>query len=161
MLIDLANQLSQSSLTGWIQATYWLWPVLEILHFVGLSLLFGGLLVVDLRMLGWFRGIDQDQTHRLLVLVILGFVINLVTGLLFFFGDPTRYAVNIAFQIKMGLVLLAGVNAALFHFRVLPMTRSVSAASASRWPQVCALVSLASWTGVLLFGRLIPYLGTG
>ena len=151
----LVEFITASGLSDWVQATYWLWPVLEILHFVGLSLLFGGLLIVDLRLLGRFPGLDPVQTRRLLRLVLLGFAINLVTGILFLFGDPGRYAINIAFRIKMGLVLLAGLNALLFHYWVLPRGEQ------SRWPAASALVSLLAWTGVLLFGRLIPYIGTG
>lgn len=156
MIQQLVNAITDSAFSGWLQATYWLWPVLEILHFVGLSLLFGGLLIVDLRLLGCFAGVSPAQTRRLLVLVLLGFGINLVTGILFIFGDPGRYAINIAFQIKMGLILLAGLNAAVFHYWVLPRS-----GEGGPWPAVSALASLLAWTSVLLLGRLIPYIGTG
>jgi len=150
-----------SSLNQVIQDAYWLWPVLEIVHFVGLSLLFGGLLIVDLRMLGFFRCIDQTKTRRLLPAVMVGFALNAVTGVLFFFGDPGRYAANIGFRIKMGLILIAGVNAVLYHWKVVPLARPVSAAVVSPWPKLSATISLMTWAGVLWFGRLIPYIGSG
>jgi len=152
----IAQIASDSSLNLWIAETYWLWPILEILHFIGLSLLFGGLLMVDLRMLGFFVNMAQEKVYQLLPLVIFGFVLNLITGVLFFFGDPGRYSINIAFKIKMTLVLLAGINALVYHYVIQPST-----GSSAQWQKLSALVSLSAWTGALLFGRLIPYIGTG
>ena len=105
MWSSLANFADGSPVNLWIQDTYWLWPVMEIIHFLGLALLFGGLLVVDLRMAGHLRGVTPVSTHQLLPLVLLGFALNLITGILFFFGDPGRYSINIGFQLKMVLIL--------------------------------------------------------
>jgi hypothetical protein len=157
-----AQSIVGGSLNSWIQETYWLWPVMEISHFIGLSLLLGGLLVIDLRMAGLFRSFDPAATHRLLPLVLIGFSINLLTGILFFYGDPMRYSVNIGFQIKMGLVLLAGLNAAVYYWKVSPIMQGWDATTSS--PPLAKFVAYASltlWTGVLLCGRLIPYVGTG
>lgn len=157
-----AESIVGGSLNSFIQGTYWLWPVLEISHFIGLSLLLGGLLVIDLRLAGHFRAFDPVVVHRLLPFVLLGFGINLITGILFFYGDPTRYSVNIGFQIKMGLVLVAGLNAALYYWKVSPQLHGWDANTLS--PPIAKFVaytSLAVWTGVLLCGRLIPYVGTG
>ena len=157
-----AQSIVGGSLNSWIQETYWLWPVMEISHFIGLSLLLGGLLVIDLRMAGHFRSFDPAAAHRLLPLVLIGFGINLLTGILFFYGDPMRYSENIGFQIKMGLVLLAGLNAALYYWKVSAIMHDWDATTSS--PPIAKFVAYASltlWTGVLLCGRLIPYVGTG
>jgi hypothetical protein len=157
-----AEAIIDSALTQWIQATYWLWPVMEITHFIGLTLLLGGLIVIDLRMAGFFRSIDPAATHKLLPAVILGFSLNLITGILFFYGDPMRYSINIGFQLKMLLVLLAGINAAMYHWKVDPILQTMDRNAASPpIAKVVAYTSLLSWTGVLLLGRLIPYVGTG
>ncbi|MEX0962710.1 MAG: hypothetical protein WDZ52_01530 [Pseudohongiellaceae bacterium] len=157
-----AESIVGGSLNSLIQGTYWLWPVLEISHFIGLSLLLGGLLVIDLRMAGHFRAFDPAAAHKLLPFVLLGFGINLVTGILFFYGDPMRYAINIGFQIKMGLVVVAGLNAALYYFRVSPMMHGWDETTVSPpIAKVVAYTSLAVWAAVLLCGRLIPYVGTG
>ena len=118
MIETLTNEIMASQLSQWIQATYWLWPVLEITHFFGLTLLMGGLIIVDLRMIGFFPTISLQEVKKLLPFVIFGFLLNLITGVLFIFGDPSRYAINIGFQIKLILILLAGCNAAIYHFRV-------------------------------------------
>ncbi len=74
MFEKLAELIVDSPLNQWIQAKYWLWPILEITHFLGLTLLLGGLIIIDLRMIGFFRNIDHKTTHRLIPLVALGFI---------------------------------------------------------------------------------------
>ena len=163
MIETLTNEIMASQLSQWIQATYWLWPVLEIIHFFGLTLLMGGLIIVDLRMIGFFSTISLQGVKKLLPFVIFGFLLNLITGILFVYGDPSRYAINIGFQIKLILILLAGCNAAIYHFRVEGYALDLSSSSV-RPPLTIKLVGLTSlslWTGVLLLGRLIPYVGTG
>ncbi|NQV68404.1 MAG: hypothetical protein HQ498_00125 [Pseudohongiella sp.] len=162
MLESFALSIVDGPLNQWIQTTYWLWPVLEIIHFMGLSLLLGGLIVIDLRMAGHFKALNPAATHKLLPLVLIGFGINLVTGVLFFYGDPMRYAVNIGFQIKMVLVFFAGLNALLYYWKINPVMHTWDANTVS--PPIAKFVAYASlltWTGVLLCGRLIPYVGTG
>ena len=163
MIETLTNEIMASQLSQWIQATYWLWPVLEIIHFFGLTLLMGGLIIVDLRMIGFFPTINLQGVKKLLPFVIFGFLLNLITGILFVYGDPSRYAINIGFQIKLILILLAGCNAAIYHFRVESYVLDLG--SSSRRPpltiKLVGLTSLGLWTAVLLLGRLIPYVGTG
>jgi hypothetical protein len=162
MLESFAYSIVDSSLTEWIQLTYWLWPVMEIIHFIGLSLLLGGLIVVDLRMAGHFRALNPAATHKLLPLVLVGFGLNFTTGVLFFYGDPLRYSVNIGFQIKMVLVTLAGLNVLLYYWKIKPVMATWDPhADSPPIAKFVAYVSLSIWTGVLLCGRLIPYVGTG
>lgn len=151
-----------SALNQWVSQAYWLWPVLEISHFIGLALLLGGLLVIDLRMAGHFRGFDLHATHQLVPLVVAGFGVNLVTGVLFFFGDPQRYSINIGFQLKMLLVMLAGLNAGLYYWKLHRLIPGLRPDAPPTLPaRLVAYTSLALWFAVLLCGRLIPYVGSG
>ena len=163
MIETITKEIMASQLSQWIQATFWLWPVLEIIHFFGLTLLMGGLIIVDLRMIGFFPTISLKGVKKLLPFVIFGFLLNLITGIFFVYGDPSRYAINIGFQIKLILILLAGCNAAIYHFRVESYVLD-SGSSLRRPPftiKLVGLTSLSLWTAVLLLGRLIPYVGTG
>lgn len=145
-----------------INANTWFWPSLEIFHFFGLCLLLGGLIIIDLRMAGFIRSLSFSAVHKLLPLVLIGFAMNLVTGILFWFGDPVRYAVNIAFQIKMVLIVLAGLNALVYQFKIEPIMHTWKETDPTPFlAKSVAYTSLAVWTGVLLLGRLIPYIGTG
>src|SRR5690606_9919347 len=109
-----------NSVLDWMQTTWinhlalnyaWTWPILETLHFIGMSLLIGSIFVMDLRLLGVQRVIPSVTVHQLLPMAFLGFGINLLTGIVFVFGDPYRYTYNPSFQAKMVLILLAGLNA--------------------------------------------------
>jgi hypothetical protein len=141
----------------------WTWVICETLHFMGMSLLFGSILVMDLRLIGVQHSlISSLSIHRMLPVAFLGFGINLATGIVFIFGLPQRYAINISFQIKMVLVLLAGLNSLLYWIKVAPVL--AAARPHADTPPLAKAVGAASillWTGVLCFGRLIPYLGTG
>ena len=141
----------------------WSWVICETLHFTGMCLLFGPILIMDFRLLGFDRlTVPAAAVHSLIPLTMTGFAINLITGILFCFGMPYRYSMNIGFQIKMVLVVIAGINAIWFWARA---SRVLEAAGPNGDPplhlKIVGLSSLLLWIGVLCFGRLIPYLGTG
>jgi hypothetical protein len=162
MTQSLVQAIEGGAINTWVLSTYWLWPLLEIIHFIGLSLLLGSMLVVDLRLAGFLRQIDIESTHRLLPWAVIGFVMYLVPGLLVFFGDPGRYSINIGFQIKMVLVLVAGLNVLLFAWKINPQIGNWDPhGDTPPLAKSVAWASLAAWTGILLLGRLIPYIGTG
>jgi uncharacterized membrane protein len=137
----------------------WGWPASETVHFIGLCLLFGVVLVVDLRMLGFMRGIPFSTLHRLLPWGVLGFGINVLTGILFFIGAPPDFYVNnSAFIWKLALILVAGVNA--LYFTVFEQAWTVGAGDT---PPMAAKVAAASgilvWTGVIFCGQMLPFFG--
>ncbi|PYQ78297.1 MAG: hypothetical protein DMG01_11915, partial [Acidobacteria bacterium] len=92
-----------STRLGWAVAggVPWIWPLCETLHFMGLALLMGVVSVFDLRMLGMAKGLPLGPLQRLMPWAILGFVINLTTGFMFFAGDPFQYIHNVAFGMKL------------------------------------------------------------
>ena len=137
----------------------WGWPASETVHFIGLSLLFGVVLLVDLRMLGFMKSIPYSALHRLLPWGVLGFGINVVTGILFFIGAPPDFYVNNpVFIWKLALILVAGANA--LYFTVFDQAWAVGAGDT---PSVAAKVAAASgillWTGVIFCGQMLPFFG--
>jgi uncharacterized membrane protein len=137
----------------------WGWPASETVHFIGLSLLFGVVLLVDLRMLGFMKGIPYSTLHRLLPWGVLGFGVNVVTGILFFIGAPPDFYVNNpVFIWKLALILVAGANA--LYFTVFEHAWTVGAGDS---PPVAAKVAAASgillWTGVIFCGQMLPFFG--
>jgi hypothetical protein len=127
-----------------------------IIHFTGLALLMGAMLVIDITLLGFARMIPPGAALTLLPVAIVGFLLNLLTGIMFFCFDPDRFGLNPAFQVKMLLVLAAGLNALWF---MLAEHRSVSQAPAgARLPlmvRTSAALSLLLWFGVIVAGRMI------
>lgn len=144
--------------TGLYDIAYsaWGWPVAEIVHFTGLCLLFGSVGYFDLRLLGLFRGISLAAMHRLVPFGVLGFILCVASGTVFVSTAPDQYLYNPAFQVKMALLALAGVNMVAFYLFAAQRLRGVGPGDAVPWQgQVFALVSLASWTGVIAAGRVI------
>ena len=66
----------------------WVWPTLEMIHYVGMAFLFGVSTVFLFRMLGIMKGISFPALHRLLPMAIIGFVLNIITGMIFFAASP-------------------------------------------------------------------------
>ena len=136
----------------------WMWPTCETLHFVGLSLLLGVVLAVDLRMLGFMKSVPFSTLHRLLPWGILGFGINTLTGMLFFVGAPEQYTTNAAFQWKIVLILLAAANG--LYFTVLDETWVLGANDeAPMLAKVMAGSAMALWVAVMFCGSMLPFLG--
>ena len=138
----------------------WVWPICEVFHFVGLCLLFGVMLLVNLRMAGFITGVPLADVNRLLPWAMAGLGINIVTGMLFFLAAPEQYTQNSAFTWKMGLVLLGGLSLlypTMFDEEPDSAFDILHAAMTRRLIGVC---SLAIWIAVIFFGRFLPYLGT-
>ena len=134
------------------------WPMLETLHFIGLSLLFGVVLAGNLRILGFMKNAPFVDVHRLLPWGVWGFVINSVTGMMFFAGASGQYIENVAFHFKVIFMLLAGANVLY-----LTLFDEVWALGPGDNAPVSAKLVAASqvflWLGVIYFGRMLPYLG--
>jgi hypothetical protein len=154
---DILHWIRDTSLGVTVRQSRWMFATGETLHFFGLSLLVGGILIVDLRLLGFLRRISMRSALSFLPFVIIGFVINLLTGILFFAADPMMYWPNPAFKLKMLLILLAGINALLFtlfkHKEALALGADDQATT---FMKVSAGLSLSFWLVVLLLGRLLP-----
>ena len=138
----------------------WVWPTCETLHFIGLSLLLGVVGLLDLRLMGFIKRVPVSALRPLLPYGIAGFVINLITGLLFFIGAPDQYIFNIAFYWKLLFLVVAGANALFFETtqgrRISEIEASGAVPTAFR---VAGAVSLFSWFMVLYWGRMLPFVG--
>ena len=138
----------------------WVWPICEVFHFVGLCLLFGVTLLVNLRLAGFISGFPLADLNRLLPWAVAGLGINIVTGMLFFLAVPEQYTQNSTFTWKMGLVLLGGLSLlypTMFDEEPDSAFDILHAAMTRRLIGVCSLVI---WIAVIFFGRFLPYLGT-
>ena len=137
----------------------WLYPIVEIAHISGFVVLVGSIVVLDLRLLGLNRSLSaRGLARHVLPWSVGAFFVIVPTGLLMFMAHAQDFVGNRAFQIKLSLIMLAGINAAAFHtgaFR-----------TAEQWdrdakppPRVKfhAAASLAIWAGVLACGRLLAY----
>jgi hypothetical protein len=135
----------------------WAWPAAETLHFIGMALLFGVSLLLLMRMLGGVKSIPFSGIHRLLPLGVLGFAINVLTGMLFFAASPGLYLEKSSFHIKMLSILLA--SAPLLYFTLFDDPwQTESNASASATSKIAAICIFGLLVVVVIYGRYLPFL---
>ena len=151
--------LNNSALTNWLNHQIWGFPLAEIFHILMTSSFFGGIVMLDLRLLGIHRFLSSNQLmkHVLPVLwwLFLGVIIS--GGILFLFM-PLEYPWNPPFLIKMVLIPVGGLNALFMHVVLL---RNQHIWDSHGYPplsvKISALLSLLIWAGCLACGRLIAY----
>jgi hypothetical protein len=156
----LIDRLYESGFATAIRESDNLFPVLQTFHIVGTILLAGAIAVVDLTLLRvLFRETAPDAvTRSLLPITWLGFGVMLISGSLLFAAQSARIYTNTFMQLKLCLLVIALLNVGLFHattFRHASRWNKASEAPASA--RAFAVVSLVSWTAVIVTGRFIAY----
>lgn len=147
-----------TGLSRFVLDHFWGWPIAESLHFLGLSLLIGTVGLFDLRLLGMTKSIAPAALHRLIPWGIGGYVLNLCTGIYFFFGYPEQYAYNRAFHFKLAFMAVAGLNLLFFYGMAFRGVKTVGPGADTAWQaKVMAGISLAMWLGIIIAGRLITF----
>jgi hypothetical protein len=158
LLNALEPVLRTSALGAWVRHSQWAWPVLESLHFIGMSVLIGTVGLFDLRLLGFARGVPYAAMHRLIPVGIAGFALNALTGLCFLSGTPDQYLFNLAFRVKVSCMLIAGLNVMFFYTRVFKRLEALGPDAAPPvGARVAGAVSLTMWIGVMSAGRLLTF----
>jgi uncharacterized membrane protein len=128
------------------------YPALEAIHIVGIALLLGNLVLLELRVWGLGKALPARELAKLsLSLAVVGFCIAALTGLLMFATQAGELLANRAFVVKMGLLMLAGSNAAWFHARD-------SLSKLDGLARLQTLLSTLIWLAVIFCGRWIAYL---
>ena len=138
----------------------WVWPLLETTHVLSLGLFVGTAIMNDLRLLGWTlkRVPVSEVTGRLLPWTRIGFAVSVTTGLLIFYSAPIRYYHNIFFRFKVILLIVAGLNAFLFHRGIhRRVTEWDLDTVLPREARVAGAVSLLAWALIVVAGRMIAY----
>ncbi len=146
--------LLDSPVSRFINSQPWVWPCLEITHFFSLCILFGCLAVVDLRLAGLGPPLTDRVGRTLVRAAIAAFAVNALTGSLFFTANAPKYIDNPAFELKLLLIALAGLNAALYHWQFRPLLQSDRKAGLA---QLSGLSSILLWSGVIVCGRMITF----
>jgi len=158
----LVSAIERHSPVADLMRTAWAWPIAESLHFLGLCLLVGAIGSFDLRLLGVARSVPIAAVHRLIPWGLLGFAINVASGLMFVLTEPDQYIYNPSFHLKVLFLGIAGVNASLFYVTSFQQAfgRSPSL-DAPRRAKVIALVSLCAWMTVIVCGRMLTFYRPG
>jgi len=151
----------------WLQGTWvgvlvaeslWGYPLLETIHTIGMAMLVGALGLINLRVLGYKPDLPLVGTRDLLPLAWTGFTLNAISGSLLFTSDAVYFFESYTFRIKIGLIILGGINAALLGRRIFREAAGVSVVAVDAGTKMIAASSLVFWIAAVCAGRLIAYL---
>jgi hypothetical protein len=161
MIVSFSKWLMTTQFSHAVTAYPWIWPLCETLHFIGLALLIGCIGVLDLRMLGVAKNMSILSVHQFVPWGVAGFVINVITGSIFFIGAPFQYVHNLAFQMKLLFIAIAGVN--IMYFYLGGVLHKVEALGPGASPpleaKMVSFISIVSWFLVMYWGRMLPFVG--
>ncbi|MEJ8809793.1 hypothetical protein WKW77_01850 [Variovorax ureilyticus] len=134
-----------------LRTTTWAYPALEAVHIVGIALLLGNLVALEMRVFGRAAALPVHGVARLsLTIALSGFALAAASGALMFATQPSELLANRAFLVKMGLLVAAGCNAFWFHARG-------SLGKLDSMARIQMLSSTAIWLAVVFCGRWIAY----
>lgn len=149
--------LEASALADWVRMSTPGYPSMITLHAIGMAVMVGLCLLLDLRLLGKFEAIPVESLQKFLGVAWIGFGINLLSGSALFSAQATSYIVNLVFMSKMALVFAGAAMAAILQPQL---------AKAGTWPngrapsgtRTVALLSIIFWLTAITLGRLTAYL---
>ena len=162
-ITEVLASLEASSIAARIRNSFYLFPLIESSHVIGLTMVFGTIAIIDLRLLGIA---STRRPFTLIAADILkwtwaAFALTVTTGLLMFMTNAAVYYHNFYFRSKMAMLALAGINIVIFE---LTAARSVHRwdkdAAAPLAGRTVAAVSLLIWIGIIVLGRWIGFTTT-
>jgi uncharacterized membrane protein len=159
-LYAICQWLEQTTVGASIRESLWMFPIIETIHIFGIISLVGATSILDLRLMGLtFRDEPVSKlARRFLPWAWAGFLIQVATGVLLFSSEATKMYGNIGFEIKMLLIVVAGINAFVFH--------EIAYRSVGKWDKdpvaplsarTAGLLSILLWFGIVAAGRWIAY----
>ena len=147
-----AAALEGFALAEWLRYSRWIYALVSATHLLGISLLLGTAVVLDLRLLGLGRSIDLGQFYRVVAPVsAIGLGVAIATGMLLFIVRATEYVLLELFFFKMLLVVTGAALAAWIHFGL-----DIEGMSRGR-QRLCGGLSLLIWLSVLVCGRMLAF----
>jgi hypothetical protein len=148
--------LEASSPAVALRGSVWIYPAVNAVHILGIALLVGAILPLDLRLLGWWPKTSLAVLWQVLTrTAATGLGMATVSGALLFITRATEYSASGLFVAKMGVVCLATTNALLLHSFM--MRRRPEMEGASMGVRIAAGISLIAWITALILGRLVGY----
>jgi uncharacterized membrane protein YgdD (TMEM256/DUF423 family) len=138
----------------------WVIPTIQSIHIVGIALVLGSVLMIDLRILGW-AGMDQtlrQTTSRFGPWLTAALFLLLATGALMVIGEPVRELLTFSFWLKMFLVAVGTLTAALFRITLRKHEPQWEETLVTRRSlKLLAILTFLVWACIIILGRLIAY----
>lgn len=159
-ILGLCEWIENTPVATGIREGLWWFPLIETIHTLGIILVAGTILVLDLRLLGviFRKESVSDVTQQVLPLTWTGFTVMVVSGSFLFCPEAVKCYHSTFFRIKLALLLLAGLNALAFHFTIY---RDVNTWCQRAVPppraRLAGLLSITFWIAIIAAGRAVGY----
>lgn len=154
MVETLLADLQATSAAQWLRGARWGYAAVSGAHVLGIALLVGAILPLDLRLLGFWRRVDQKAMVRVLAPVAAaGLVLAVAMGFCLFAVRAQEYANLDVFRIKLVLIGIGAGAAILLHIRAGWLLEDAGQPALRRH----AALSITCWLGALACGRLIAF----
>jgi hypothetical protein len=147
--------MEASGLATWVRESpsIWAYPTILMFHSIGLGILVGASMVIDLRLIGRARGLEVVDLSALFPVIWWAFAVNALTGVLLFIADATRKSAQPIFFVKLGCIVLA----LAVTLRTRSMLAGAGGASVKASQKMLAALSIVLWLGAIAAGRLMAY----
>lgn len=157
MIDETLSALQNSAFSAWVQETAY--PIVITAHSIGLALLVGLLVVIDLRVLGFAKGAALPSLRKLMGVVWIGFWCNAISGVMLFIIDAKKDYYSWLFRSKLMLIALGLIMGARITSTVLKKADVYAAgdADAPQQAKVLAAISLLAWASAIFVGRWLAY----
>src|SRR5215467_760607 len=157
-MMDFLQWLEQSSFPTWVRESpsVWAYPMVLLLHTIGMGVVCGINAGIDLRLMGIARAIPVGPMRKFLPILWAGFWMNAVTGTILVMQDATTKLRNVDFYVKMIFIALAIINLKLIKTRVFE-DPELDKGPLPENAKILALTSIFFWLGAITAGRLLAY----
>jgi uncharacterized protein DUF6644 len=158
-LLPFVEWLASTSGSIALHESLYMYPLVESSHVLTLCLFVGMSVIWDLRLLGVVlpNVAMSDMSRRVWPLMLIGFILMSITGVLLFYAIPIRSYQSIWFRVKVIMLVAAGLNAWTFHRSVYRTVETWDTGRPPRRARRAAIASLALWAGIIVAGRMIAY----
>ena len=160
VIVDFLQWINDLPLSEGIRSSFWMFPAIETIHVIAIVFVLGSITRLDMRLLGlvWRNRPVTEVSEEMLPWTWTSFVIAMIFGLLLWSSKPIEYFGIAFFDVKMILIMLAGLNMLLFQFitfkDVAKWDRDPIPPPAAR---IAGGLSMAFWLGVVICGRFIGF----
>jgi hypothetical protein len=159
-LLPFCHWLEQTPWSIALHESLWVYPLVESVHVLTLCLFLGTVALMDLRLIGLvLRDLPASEViTQLAPWTRAGFIVMVISGALLFYAIPVRTYENIFFRVKVVMLVLAGLNAWVFHRTAYPKIGEWDFdAHTPRRARLAGVFSLVLWAGIVTAGRMIAY----
>ena len=143
--------LEEGALGIFIRESLWGYPIVLSSHAVGMAIVMGVVIALNLRVLGYAKDISILAYDKLFLIGWIGFIINLISGLILFCNTPTTYFFQGSFQLKIAFIVVGGILMKV-------VMNCVRGETSEGLTKLASFACIACWFGAMITGRLMAYL---